>query len=85
MNTFIYLIAKIKEVLKDHPGVVDVHDLHVWSISSSQDSLTCHLLIDDEASSQQILKTAIEQIVMQFSIQHTTIQVETSDFQHTEH
>ncbi|MBA4492948.1 cation diffusion facilitator family transporter [Paenactinomyces guangxiensis] len=74
--------SKVEEVLQKVPGVKNVHDLHIWTITSGLDSLSCHLLVEDEANTQQILQMAIEQIEKHFSIQHTTIQVETSDFQH---
>lgn len=77
--------SKVEEVLKNIPGVINVHDLHIWTITSGLDSLSCHLLVKDEANPQQILQTAIQEIEDHFSIQHTTIQVETSDFQHHEH
>lgn len=77
--------SKVEEVLKNIPGVINVHDLHIWTITSGLDSLSCHLLVKDEANTQQILQTAIQEIENHFSIQHTTIQVETSDFQHHEH
>ncbi|SEN65985.1 cation diffusion facilitator family transporter [Lihuaxuella thermophila] len=76
---------QVEKVLLNIPGVINVHDLHIWTITSGLDSLSCHLLVKDEADTQQILQTAIQAIEDHFSIQHTTIQVETSDFQHHEH
>lgn len=73
---------KVEEVLKKIPGVINVHDLHIWTITSGIDSLSCHLLIENDTNQQEILKLAIQQIEKHFSIQHTTIQIETTDFQH---
>jgi cobalt-zinc-cadmium efflux system protein len=73
---------KVEQALKQIPGVINVHDLHIWTITSGIDSLSCHLLVEKDTDPQQILKTAIEVIEQQFAIQHTTIQIETTDFQH---
>lgn len=75
---------EVKATLIGIEGVVNVHDLHIWTITSGLDSLSCHLLIDNEADSQAILQQAITQIEKLFRIQHTTIQIETSAIQHTE-
>jgi cobalt-zinc-cadmium efflux system protein len=64
------------------PGVLEVHDLHIWTITSGLDSLSCHILISDEADSQAVLQQAIKQIEQSFKIQHTTIQIETSTIEH---
>ncbi|TFE26621.1 cation diffusion facilitator family transporter [Cohnella luojiensis] len=75
---------EVKATLTEIPGVLDVHDLHIWTITSGLDSLSCHLLILDGADSQIILQQAIRELEVQFKIQHTTIQIETSAIQHTE-
>lgn len=74
----------VKQSLLQINGVRDVHDLHVWTITSGLDSLSCHLLIDDEADSQSILQQAIHLIERKYKIMHTTIQVETSSLRHGE-
>lgn len=65
-------------------GVVNVHDLHIWSITSGLDSLSCHILIEDHKDSQIILQEAINKIKTSFKIEHTTIQIETSIIYHDE-
>jgi cation diffusion facilitator family transporter len=73
---------EVKQVLLQIPGVKSIHDLHIWTVTSGIDSLTCHLVIDNDQDSQSILQQAIMRIEEQFSIQHTTLQIETKDFQH---
>ncbi|MEK4403390.1 cation diffusion facilitator family transporter [Sporosarcina sp. FSL K6-6792] len=73
---------EVKQTLEAIEGVINVHDLHVWTITSALDSLTCHLLIKDNEDEQRILQQAIQQIEKQFKIMHTTIQIEKSDLQH---
>jgi cobalt-zinc-cadmium efflux system protein len=76
---------EVKQALLAIPGVKNIHDLHIWTVTSGIDSLTCHLLIDSEQNSQDILQQAVLTIEKRFNIQHTTIQIETSDLQHPEH
>lgn len=64
--------------------MIDVHDLHIWTITSGLDSLSCHILIEDHQDSQKVLQEAIHFIEEHFKIQHTTIQIETSQIHHGE-
>lgn len=59
-------------------GVIDVHDLHVWSLSSSSHALSCHTVIDDLplSASDAILRRINEVLQHRFHIDHTTIQFE---------
>lgn len=75
---------EVKQTLQSIPGVRDVHDLHIWTITSGLDSLSCHLLVEDESDCQSILQEAIHKIEEKFQIRHATIQVEKSQLQHAE-
>lgn len=75
---------EVKKELEEIPGVINIHDLHIWTITSGLDSLSCHILIEDNQDSQAILQQAITKIEIIFKIKHTTIQVEKSDLQHAE-
>lgn len=75
---------EVGRTLRSIPGVRDVHDLHIWTITSGLDSLSCHLLIEDDCDCQTILQEAIRRIEEKFQIRHTTIQVEKSQLQHPE-
>ncbi|MBM7649009.1 cobalt-zinc-cadmium efflux system protein [Bacillus ectoiniformans] len=77
-------IQKVKAALTSIDGVKNIHDLHIWTITSGFDSLSCHLLIEDDKSSQQVLQEAINRIKAEFHIEHTTIQIEKSKLQHSE-
>jgi cobalt-zinc-cadmium efflux system protein len=59
-------------------GVLDVHDLHIWSLGSSTHALSCHVLIDDVplSSSDVILRGLNEMLAESFHIFHTTVQFE---------
>jgi len=58
-------------------GVLDVHDLHIWSLGSSTHALSSHVLIEDmpPSASERILKR-INEVLCGFNIHHTTIQFE---------
>jgi cobalt-zinc-cadmium efflux system protein len=75
---------EVKQALEEIEGVLDVHDLHIWTITSRLDSLSCHLLIKDDKDGQDVLQQAVHKIEDKFKIKHTTIQVEKSQLQHAE-
>ncbi len=59
-------------------GVIDVHDLHIWSLGSQAHALSCHVLIDDvpPSASEVILRNIKSVLCDRFSINHSTIQFE---------
>lgn len=59
-------------------GVIDVHDVHIWSLGSSTHALSCHVSIADipPSESSEILKRINEILESEFNISHTTIQFE---------
>lgn len=77
-------IDEVKHTLEHIEGVLDVHDLHVWTITSGLDSLSAHLLIEPGLDEQRILQEAVRLIENRFGIAHCTIQIETSDLQHAD-
>lgn len=77
-------LDELKESLRGIQGVKDVHDLHVWTITSGLDSLSAHLLIEQGLDEQVILQEAIHLMEEHFGIHHCTIQIETSDLQHAD-
>ena len=59
-------------------GVLDVHDLHIWSLGSSTHALSCHVLIADvpPSSSDVILRRLNGMLADRYHISHTTVQFE---------
>src|SRR5579885_3592049 len=59
-------------------GVIDVHDLHIWSLGSEAHALSCHVLIEDmpPSASDSILRCINSVLCERFDIHHTTIQFE---------
>ena len=58
------------------PGVVDVHDLHVWTLTSEMESASAHLMTSDGTDSHSVLDQARHLLFDTFGIVHGTFQVE---------
>lgn len=69
----------IKPALLSIPNVNEVHDLHVWSITSGVPMLSCHLSISSEGDHDWILYEAQSILHDRFSLDHCTIQVESEE------
>ena len=71
--------AAITDLLAAIPGVSEVHDLHVWNASTSEISLTVHLVVPARDGHEQVLATASDDLRARFGIAHTTIQLESEE------
>lgn len=58
------------------PDVVEVHDLHVWTLTSTMHAATAHLVIRDGVDSHSTLDAASETLATEFGIDHATLQIE---------
>jgi cobalt-zinc-cadmium efflux system protein len=70
-------LGRVTGAMQGVPGVIDVHDLHIWSLGSSAHALSCHVLIEDmpPSESNSILQR-INDLLCGFGIRHTTVQFE---------
>jgi cobalt-zinc-cadmium efflux system protein len=70
-------LTEVTQAMRGLEGVVDVHDLHIWSLGSSAHALSCHVLIGDMPPSESnAILCRINDLLCGFHIQHTTIQFE---------
>lgn len=71
-------LAEVTREIRRVPCVVDVHDLHIWSLGSDASALSCHLVIDDmQMSESELILNNVNQVLAdRFHIHHTTIQFE---------
>lgn len=69
----------VERALLKIPGVVKVHDLHVWTLTSGVDSMSAHVIVKKSADSRRILNEVQSIAKDTFGIQHTTIQVDQAD------
>ena len=71
-------VDAVEELLASLPGVAEVHDLHIWAMSTTEIALTAHLVKPEVDNEDTLLREAREQLHDQFSISHSTIQIERS-------
>jgi cobalt-zinc-cadmium efflux system protein len=69
-------LGLLESTIREIPGVVSVHDLHVWTITSGLDAMSCHVVIADMARSREALLEINEAMKAKFGLTHTTIQIE---------
>ena len=71
-------LKEVMSQMRDVDGVLDVHDLHIWSLGSNAHALSCHVLIEDlpPSASDAILRRLNETLASRFHIHHTTVQFE---------
>ena len=71
-------LQTVSSAMREVPGVLDVHDLHIWSLVSSTHALSCHALIEDvpPSASDRILQRLNIVLCDRFAIRHTTVQFE---------
>lgn len=69
-------LSVVKAGLAGIEGVVDVHDLHVWTLTSDMDVATAHLVVAESADSHRVLDQAGDTLRGRWGISHATLQVE---------
>ncbi|GAA5018678.1 cation diffusion facilitator family transporter [Terrabacter aeriphilus] len=65
--------------LEEVPGVTEVHDLHVWTLTSGMDVATVHVVTTDPGAGPEVLEAASRMLRDRFHVAHATLQVETTD------
>ena len=69
-------LGELRTALEALPEVQNIHDLHVWSITSGFVSLSAHLIVDENADAAAVLRSSERLLVDRFRIRHTTIQID---------
>jgi len=73
-------VEALRRGLSAQAGVISVHDLHVWTITSGMVSLSCHVQAAAEANAHELLERLTRELHHRFGIQHATIQLEPEGF-----
>jgi len=68
--------AAVAAYLAALPGVTEVHDLHIWAMSTTETALTAHLVIPDGRDDDALLARVCAELHDRFGIEHTTVQIE---------
>jgi cobalt-zinc-cadmium efflux system protein len=69
-------VAEVREALAGVPGVVGVHDLHVWTITSGREALSAHLVVGEPNPRGKTLEHVRGTLAARFGIRHVTVQLE---------
>jgi len=71
-------LQSVTSAMREVKGVLDAHDLHIWSLGSHTRALSCHVLIEDLplSSSERTLRRLNDVLAEKFHIFHTTVQFE---------
>lgn len=73
-------VETIEAAIKDVAGVEQVHQLHVWSLTSGKNVLSVHVVVDPLRRPEQAVLTNIDACARSFGIDHSTVQVEAKGF-----
>ncbi len=76
-------VDEVHDAIRAVAGVMAVHDLHIWTISSGLVSLSSHVVADESRGSPEVLRDICRVLGERFGIEHATIQVEPKDFDET--
>lgn len=71
-------LDKVTASMLKAPGVMGIHDLHVWAITSGRSALTAHVVHDATLAHDALLEPLKTMLAQDFSIFHTTMQLETT-------
>jgi len=66
----------VRDYLQGLPGVAEVHDLHIWAMSTTETALTAHLVMIERSEGNSVIQEANEGLHDHFEIVHTTLQLE---------
>ncbi|CAN5625275.1 CDF family zinc transporter CzcD [soil metagenome] len=72
-------LTAVEETIRETESVEDVHDLHVWTITSGMEALSVHVVHSEMISQKSLLKNIREKLHDEFGIDHLTIQLETPE------
>ncbi|HEY7765195.1 MAG TPA: cation diffusion facilitator family transporter, partial [Aestuariivirgaceae bacterium] len=70
--------AKVHSFLAERKGVSEVHDLHIWSMSTTETALTAHLVMPAGHPGDEFVQTIAKELHDDYGIHHVTIQIEKS-------
>lgn len=72
-------LAKVRAAMQAVPGVIGIHDLHIWALASSQPALTAHVVVTTATDAAPVREQVSQLLEETFHIEHVTLQVEARD------
>jgi cobalt-zinc-cadmium efflux system protein len=77
-------LDELRRTLEDVPGATEVHDLHVWSLTTGHCALSAHAVVEEGVLSDHVLAEMTDRLADRFGIHHVTIQLEGTNRRHAE-
>lgn len=77
-------LDELRQTLEEVPGATEVHDLHVWSLTTGHCALSAHAVVEEGVHSDHVLEEMTERLADRFGIRHVTIQLEGTNRRHAE-
>jgi cobalt-zinc-cadmium efflux system protein len=74
--------ARVLDYLRGLPGVTEVHDLHIWGMSTTETALTAHLVRPGSPVDDRLLHSACTELKTRFQVHHATLQIEAGEAEH---
>lgn len=71
--------SQVRRYLEGLPNVKELHDLHIWAMSTTETAMTCHLVVRDGYPGDAFRVEIAEQLRRRFAIGHPTLQIELGD------
>jgi cobalt-zinc-cadmium efflux system protein len=68
--------SEVRAYLEKLPGVASIHDLHIWAMSTTENALTCHLVMPGGHPGNDFITAACRDLACRFAIRHPTFQIE---------
>lgn len=75
-------LLKVSQFLQQQPGVIAIHDLHIWAMSTTENALTVHLVIPTGYPGDSFMDELTHALKTKFSIVHSTLQIEQGTTKH---
>ena len=72
-------LGMVRTYLQERPGVADIHDLHIWAMSTAESALTVHLVMPGGHPGDDFLHDLAHELHDRFDIDHATVQIEAGD------
>jgi cobalt-zinc-cadmium efflux system protein len=74
-------VDAVRAAMAATEGVLEVHDLHIWTITSGMDSLSAHVIAEDGRPHAALLSELRRLLDAEFGIHHVTLQIEPADWE----
>jgi cobalt-zinc-cadmium efflux system protein len=75
-------LSAVARYLRDLPGVTEIHDLHIWGMSTSESALTVHVVMPSGYPGDGVIDSITQALNERFAVHHSTLQIEQGTTQH---